>query len=379
MSDVQKKRLKIAVLVKSFVTSGGAERYAVEITTRLRRRGHDIHLFARRADTKYLDGIHFYKVPDKFTFSSAVNSVSFAMEASKLLENKTFDVIHSHERAYCQDVLTVHTFSYKSGLYKYNFIRRLDQKFLSYRSWIYLWLERRQMKTSWLAAVSGVIKDDCEKYYCRTKNVEIISPGVDTELFNPELTTGWRDEARKEFGYRPDEMVVLFVGSEFKRKGLDLLLSAVGTGMKLMVVGRGDNLSFFEGLVQKYNLFEQVTFAGFVDNDIRRFYATADVVVLPSRSEAFGMTVLEAMACGLPSLTSKNTGAAAVITHGRDGFVFETVEQLTGVLERLRDQDLRRKIGEEARITATKHTWDCQAVKYEKLFYKVVSTKEMSI
>ena len=123
----RQKRLKVAVLVKSFITTGGPERYAVEITRRLRDRGHDIHLFARRCDEKYMEGISFYQVPSGRTFSSVVDSFYFAKKVARMLEGKDFDVIHSHERGWRQDILTIHAFTYKSGLHKYSLIRRLDQ------------------------------------------------------------------------------------------------------------------------------------------------------------------------------------------------------------------------------------------------------------
>ena len=364
------KKLKVAVLVKSFITTGGSERYAVEITRRLRDRGHHIHLFARRCDEKYMEGISFYQVPSRRTFSSVVDSFYFAKKVARLLEGKEFDVIHSHERGWRQDVLTVHTSTYKSGLHKYSLIRRLDQTYLSYRSWLYLWMERRQMRTSHLVAVSEVIRQDIAKYYNRTEDVVVILPGVDTEVFHPSFTAENREQIRDEENISSDDMVVIFVGAEFRRKGLDCLIPAIGPGMRLLVIGRGERMSHYRDLAVKCGVADRVHFVGHVE-DVRRYYAAADVFVLPSLFEGFGMTVLEAMACGLPVVSSGNTGAAGLIENGRNGFVFHDQDEVPGILQNLIDVGLRKRIGHEARKTAEEYTWDKEAARYEGIYYRI--------
>jgi UDP-glucose:(heptosyl)LPS alpha-1,3-glucosyltransferase len=366
----RQKRLKVAVLVKSFITTGGSERYAVEITRRLRDWGHDIHLFARRCDEKYIKGISFYQVPSRRTFSSVVDSFYFAKKVARMLEGKEFDVIHSHERGWQQDVLTVHTSTYKSGLYKYSLIRRLDQTYLSYRSWLYLWMERRQMRTSHLVAVSEVIRQDIARYYNRTEDVAVIPPGVDIEFFHPSFAAENREQVREEENISSDDMVVIFVGAEFRRKGLDCLIPAIGPGMRLLVIGRGERMNHYRDLAVKCGAADRVHFVGHVE-DVRRYYAAADVFVLPSLFEGFGMTILEAMACGLPVVSSRNTGGAGLIENGRNGFVFHTQNEVPGILQNLIEVDLRKRIGHEARKTAEEYNWDKEAARYEGIYYRI--------
>lgn len=370
--------MKIAVLTKSFILAGGAERYAVELTRRLVRKGHKIDLYARYVDEKLIDGIRHVRVPDRCTFSSAGNSLSFARETARLLDGKKYDVIHSHERGYLQDVLTLHTFSYKSALRKYSPLRRMDMTYLSYRSWIYLWIEKRQMTTPRLVAVSDLIREEIRENYNRSEGVHVIPPGVDPDQFRPAWIAEQREPLREEMGIGRDEMVVLFVGSEFRRKGLDLLLPAIGPGMRLVVVGQGERLEHYRKMAAERGIGDRLHFTGLVRSDVRRFYAIADVVALPSLSDAFGMSVLEGMACGIPVVTSPCAGVSSLISHGENGFVTADSAGLASALIRLLDPSLRRSIGAAAIKTADEHSWGRVADAYEALFYDVAADPRRS-
>jgi UDP-glucose:(heptosyl)LPS alpha-1,3-glucosyltransferase len=362
------KTLKIAVLVKSFILSGGAERYAVEVTRRLQAKGHEIHLYARYVDAVLLDGIRHIRVPDRHTYASVANSLSFAREAARLLEGKQYDIVHSHERGWRQDLLTVHTFCYRSGLERYSLLRRLDQLYFSPRNWLYLWLEKRQMTSPRLVAVSEVIRRDIQKWYRRMEGVRVIPPGVDLAWFHPGQVAALRVAAQRPPNGATDELAVLFVGGEFKRKGLDRLIPAIGPGMRLTVVGRGEHLDHYRRLAASCGAEGRVEFAGHCADDIRRYYARADVVVLPSVSEAFGMSILEGMACGLPVVASPAAGVASLIAEGRNGFLAGEVDALRAALASLQDPAVRNRMGEKARRTAESYSWDRIASDYEEVY-----------
>lgn len=371
-----KKVLKIAVLVKRFISSGGAERYAVEVTRRLLKKGHEISVYAREVEPGQETGVKWIRVSDRLRFSSVLNSVSFAVSAAHLLSQESYDVIHSHERAYAQDILTLHTFSFRGDVEKYSLLKRIDRIYLSPRSALYLWLEGKQMRTSRLVAVSDVILEDIRRNYPRAERVSVITPGVDTEWFHPSYVLQKREEERVRQEIPANETVILFVGSEFKRKGLDSLVPLISSGTRLIVVGKGERLGYYKSLARRRGTLERVYFKGHSD-DIRHYYAASDVVVLPSRSEAFGMSVLEGMACGLPVVTSPNAGVASLIDDGRDGFVFRSVEELSKLLERLSDPALRTRIGLEARKKAERYSWDRTAEQYEELYFRIAEQRKV--
>jgi glycosyltransferase involved in cell wall biosynthesis len=162
--------------------------------------------------------------------------------------------------------------------------------------------------------------------------------------------------------------VVLFVGGEFRRKGLDRLIPAIGPNMKLIVVGRGEHLDHYRRLAAACGLEGRIEFAGHCADDVRRYYAQADVVVLPSVSEAFGMSILEGMACGLPVVASPAAGVASLIAEGRNGFLAGEVDALRAALASLQDPAVRNRMGEKARRTAESYSWDRIASDYEEVY-----------
>ncbi len=362
-------------MIKNFNRVGGAEKYAVEVTRRLHERRHNVALYSWSADKEAVSGLTFHKVPNRLKFSSVLNLYSFSREVSRMLRGKAYDVILSHDRTASQDIAVIHTFSYKSGIAKYSFFRKIDQLYLSPRSGLHLWLEKKQMETPWLSAVSGAVRADIQACYGRKDPIDVITPGIDTNEFNPSLVADNRDRIRKEEGISEHEMIVLFVGSEFKRKGLDRLIPAISGAMRLMVAGRGENLGYYKKLAETHGVDTKTVFLGLTP-DIKRYYAAADVVVLPSRIEAFGMSVLEGMACGHPVITSAGAGCAALIDDGVNGFICRNADELSSILERLRNPSLRRRVGDRARALAEKHSWDSTADQFENRCLHVADAKK---
>jgi len=363
-------KLKIAFVIKNFVSTGGAERYAVEIAQRLVGRGHSIDLYARDIDRDLTQGMQVFQVPDKMKFSSAFSLHSFTKESSKLLRGKSYDIIHSHDKGCIGDVSTVHTFSFKRGMDRMSLIKKINEFVISPRAWLYLYMEGIQARTQCLAAVSQTIKADIQACHNRHSDIEVIPPGVDIHRFSPETIGPMREKARADAGLEPDDLAVLFIGSEFRRKGLDLIIPALGKGMQLFVVGRQERMPHYNRLVEKHRVQDAVRFTGLTDN-VTAYYALADVVVLPSLAEAFGMTVLEGMACGLPVITSRQAGCSFLISSGQDGLVFESPDQISDMLEKLRDGSVRKEMGACARETALASTWDHAADQYEKLYTEI--------
>ena len=368
------KSMKIAFLIKRFTLSGGKERYVVELARALSLMGHDIHIYACKCDNALLQKITFHAVPSRFTFSNVLNTLSFINETKKIVSKQKYDIIHSHERNYTQKILTLHSLSYCDGLEKYSFFRKMDQKYLSLRSLLYLWLEKHQMESPWLISVSEEVSRDVKKHYARSNNIITIFPGVNTDEFNPDNIKKLRKQSRKKNNLTDNELAILFVGSAFQRKGLDIILPEIKNNMRLFAVGKGDKLNKYKQLIKTYNLEKHVTFTGIV-KDMKQYYALADIVILPSRSEAFGMSILEGMACGLPVIVTSNYGVADIIKHNENGLIMKKDSDLANYLYFLYSKKEQIRLGICAQKTARDYSWKKVGLTHEIFYKNILSGK----
>jgi glycosyltransferase involved in cell wall biosynthesis len=164
-------------------------------------------------------------------------------------------------------------------------------------------------------------------------------------------------------GFGPDDRVLLFVG-DFYRKGLGTVIRAMGAmkaeRVKLLVVGRGE-IDAFTAMAAEAGVADQLTFVGF-QPQVVPYFAAVDAFVFPTRYEPFGMVITEAMAAGLPVVTTAAAGAAEVITPGVDGVIMEDPDDpaaLAAALDGLLADPARmREMGAAARETASRVDWE---------------------
>jgi glycosyltransferase involved in cell wall biosynthesis len=206
--------------------------------------------------------------------------------------------------------------------------------------------------------------------------------GVDIEAFSPGVRTKRRDSERASLGVQATDFCLLMIGNDWKNKGLDTLLEALGNcreiGFTLVVVGSNDRRSYDEQ-IRRLSLESKILFPG-SSPDVMRFYAAADTYVAPSLEDAYGLPILEAMACGLPVIASSRAGASEVILDGQNGLVLRDPEDSRELATLLRkiysDLSLRTKIGTEAARTAKEHTWDRNAAATWEFLTAALAQKE---
>ena len=217
-----------------------------------------------------------------------------------------------------------------------------------------------------LAAVSGLTAREITSHFGR-RDVTVIPNAVDLARFNMLERLRRRPSARQSLQISPAEFVALLVGNDWKNKGLTSLLNAAAANLRypfrILVVGR-DSRAPFVSEMQRLNLQGRVTFAE-PSADVMQFYAAADAYAGPSLHDSFALPPLEAMACGLPVITSAKNGGSQAIHDGVDGFILSDPKDfaaLSRLLCRLYDDsDLRRSIGENAARTAQSYTWERNA------------------
>ncbi len=198
-------------------------------------------------------------------------------------------------------------------------------------------------------------------------DVTVIYNAADTETFSPQARAERRIAAREKLRFRESDFVLLLIGNDWKKKGLDYLLDAMAMAtdlsLRLLLVGQDDRSACLSRIKQ-LGIEGKVVFSG-PSADVLFFYAAADVYVGPSLDDAFGLPVIEAMACGLPAITSAQSGVSELVTDSTDGFVLNESFDCSTVAQLLRmlyeQPALRARIGEKAAQTAKQYTWDRNA------------------
>ena len=186
-------------------------------------------------------------------------------------------------------------------------------------------------------------------------------PGVNPDEFVP----GDRIAARRAVGLPADERpLVLFCGHDFERKGLDHAIRATAasrTGFGLVVVGHHEDQRRFETLARTCAVRDRVHFLG-AQSSTAPYFQASDVFVLPSRADIWGVTVIEAMACGIPPVASRDVGSSTVIEEGRTGFVLpdpSDAQRLAATLDAaVSDPDRETLMATRCRATALRYSWE---------------------
>jgi glycosyltransferase involved in cell wall biosynthesis len=235
-----------------------------------------------------------------------------------------------------------------------------------------------------LGAVSQLTAGELTAHFAR-QDVTVIPNAVDLASFNLPERLRRREQSRKILQLPETEFVLLLVGNDWKKKGLESLLNAMAAiphlPLHLLVVGRDNSIPFLEQ-IQRLNLTGRVLFLE-PSSDIMHFYAAADVYAGPSLHDSFALPPIEAMACGLPVITSVNNGGSQIITEGRDGFVLSDAQDsvaFSRIISRLYAQpDFRRSVGENAARTAQSYSWERNASETWEFLSKAAASSSMQL
>lgn len=231
-------------------------------------------------------------------------------------------------------------------------------------------------------AISHTIKKELmDFYHINSSNIHVIYHGVDTQQFpsaHESQAQFNRKKIRHEHNIPDDAFVITTVGALNARKGLHTILNVLLELQKndiknvaLMAIGAGSKETF-TNYAQKIGLRCDNLFLIPAQKDIPAFYQAADLFFFPTMYEPFGLVILEAMASGLPVLTSSVAGAAELITPGFDGLIIPNLNDTQSIANQItqlmKDQNKRVFIGENARKSCEKWTWDHVADEYLKFY-----------
>jgi UDP-glucose:(heptosyl)LPS alpha-1,3-glucosyltransferase len=329
------KQMRFATAISVFSKKkGGAESYLVDLCTRMVSEGYEVHVYAEHWDGEDRR-IHFHRVRT-IPFPRSLRLLSFALKATTEIRGRDYDISFGIGNTLSADVLQphggVHWAWFWRSLRAYDnpilWIIKFLGRVLSPKQWVSGWIENAPYKGKSLPkviAISDMVKQDMIQWYKIPEDrIEVVYNGVDIERFHPR-TQKYRSEIRKRHQIG-EEFVILFVSNNFRMKGLSYLMKALvrlkredHSTFRLLILGRDQKRPYLR-LAKKIGILEETVFAGTTEEP-EKYYGAADLLVHPTFYDACSLTVLEALASGLPVITTVSNGASGIITQGQEGFV----------------------------------------------------------
>lgn len=364
-----RRRLRIAFVVHDYNKIFGHSRYVAELVERFAA-WHEVHVFANTFQD-VPEGVVTHHVP-AVRRGTLLTIFSFVIPAS-LMVGRRYDIVHSQGFSMIgADILTAHI----SNARWLEGRRLLAGPELSWRERLFgavvippeRWSMRRMRST--VIAVSGRLREDLHLLYGRAGETVVIPHGVDPRQFHPGLRRAYRQEVRRGIGVADDEVLFLSVG-DF-RKGFETAIRALASvpDVRLLGVSRTDPQPYRQCArdcgVDGRVIIQPGT------SQIERCYAAADALVMPTPYDAFGMVITEALACGLPVITTPLAGAAELLEDGIHGLLIPSAADVDGLataMTTMKRAEVRTRMSVAAADLMREHTWDRVADQTLDVYY----------
>ncbi|MDZ4404508.1 glycosyltransferase family 4 protein [Prosthecobacter sp.] len=366
--------MKIAYAMINCNRRDGSARAVNEVAERLART-HEVHLYARKAEDLDLSRIAWHRVPG-VNWAEVIDFGSYYLEVNRRVRPGQFEIVHTigcnTQRG---NVVTIQNIQPA----KKQILDRLgrDEKVSPARRltrWLYLsatcaaekrlYQHKPGRRAPMFLPVSRGVAAELQKHYnIGPAQVRIVPNAADTERFKP-LSTEARQAWRAQNNVPQDQLMAIFAGGEWARKGLDFAIQAMGhlkdVPLTLFVAGDDPDRARFINMARDAGAADRVIFGGF-RKDMPQALGAADFFLFPSWYEAFSLATIEAAACALPVVATRINGTEDFISPGENGdFIEHDAEQIATVLRRLCAQpDHLKVMGANARERVEmSYTWD---------------------
>jgi UDP-glucose:(heptosyl)LPS alpha-1,3-glucosyltransferase len=384
--------MKIAFVRKAYSPFGGAERYLAQLIQRLGREGHEIHIFANRWEESEQDArgegkerrATFHHVP-MVPSPSFLEALSFAFFSKRLLQEKEFDIIHSFERTLYQDIYRAGDGCHREWLIQRKKMDPRPKRLLHPLNPLHrslLFLEKRLFQSPRLKRIianSRRGKEEIQHHYgVPGGKIEVIYNGVDLEVFHPKNISLYHTLLRKELGIGPDAFVILFLGSGFRRKGLVPLLQAFSRARKniprtILIVAGKDGTAGYREKARRLGVENEVLFLGPTQR-ATELYGASNLFALPTFYDPFSNACLEAMATGVPVLTTRANGVSELIQDEENGLLISDPTDIAKMEEKIRflySAPEKALMGDKARDAASRLDFDTTVKRMMAIYEEV--------
>jgi UDP-glucose:(heptosyl)LPS alpha-1,3-glucosyltransferase len=375
--------MRIGLVIESLDPArGGAEQWTSQFARWLVKAGHEVHVVASHFGESQVSGIIEHRV------DRPQSRIEFAAVAERMLDSLSLDVTHDMGSGWHCDVFQPHGGS-RTAAFEQNLLllppwlrgpKRFSARWLPrYREFRRLVMAQYMAEERIFIALSQTVARDFERLHgVRRGQIRIVYNGVDVERFSPDHRPRYRQIVRDELGVADDETLVLIVAHNFRLKGVPTLVSAArrlrrqGKRIKVAVVGGKRRLSS-----ERATADPAVVYVGPAADTVP-YYAAADLYVQPTFYDPCSLVVLEALASGLPVITSHYNGAAELMTTCVEGQIVNdpaNVGELTECLRPLLDSATRAPMAAAARELALRHTLNCNCRELLAVYEEVTASR----
>lgn len=389
---------------------GGLARHVHQLSVAMARMGHDVHVFTcgEVSDSKSAEygngalkngngavtceeGVTVHRVlPSGATprdFVTWVMQLNFDLLEAAIREseaNGPCEIVHAHDwlTAYSAKALkhayriplvaTIHATEWGRNHGLHNDLQRYisdEEWYLCYESWrVICCSDYMRGELKWV-------------FQLPEDKIRVIPNGVDPEEF--EVDSDINLSAFRSKYAAPDEKMIFFIGRLVHEKGAHILVEATPKILhywdkaKIVIAGKGPQEAYLKERAQALGVSGRIYFTGYVDDNTRNLlYRCADIAVFPSLYEPFGITALEAMACGVPVVVSDVGGLAEVVRHGLTGwkvYAGNPGSLADGVLHLLYEPKLADKLRQNAlKIVESKYNWPSIAEETIRVYQEIL-------
>ncbi|MBN1596474.1 glycosyltransferase family 4 protein, partial [candidate division FCPU426 bacterium] len=359
----------IALIARGCRAGAGIELYTHELANRLCNRHEVTVLTHPREAVGCQAAIVPVLVPRKPLWYSIW---AFSTKAGLVARRQAYDIVHTQgSDGSWGDVVTAHSChvaGMRASLKVNPTMANKIRKCLSPAHRAVVAQEKRAFASARLIiAVSKLVRRQLRAAYPAVRNIpiQVVYPGVDTQLYSPAKRAACRLESRKHFGFVSGETVFVMVANNPRLKGADRLIRGLA-GIRqeqahILIASSSKDFPDLRRLAKNCGVANRVHIVHNQESTLE-VYAAGDIYAALPEYESFGLTFLEAMACGLPVILTRNAGVAELMTPGVEGFLLPalvdtpTVTQAMDYLQK--DEETCQTMGHAARITAEKYTWD---------------------
>jgi N-acetyl-alpha-D-glucosaminyl L-malate synthase BshA len=368
----------LAIGITCYPTAGGSGIVATELGKELARRGHTVHFITHAVPVRlreFEERIAFHPVEAENypLFNHQPYALNLAAKMSEVIERESLDILHVHYALphavsgyLAREIVRPRSVRVVTTLHGTDItLVGLQPSFFSVTKFS---IEQSDGVT----AVSGWLRDQTRSIFGITTPIEVIHNFVDPERFRPAV-----DPNRRRKFAAPGELVFMHASNFRAVKNAHRVVEVFHAVLarvpaRLLMVGEGPDVAACRELARELGIADRVCFLG-EQEYIEALLPLADVFLLPSTHESFGLVALEAMSSGVPVIATRVGGMPEVIEDGVSGFLCDPgdVAGMSEVAMRLAgDPELRRRVGAAARGRAASHFAQAAAVERYEAYYR---------